>query len=345
MSRRADPPPERAAGGLERVADEVWRIELPTPWHVGSVSVYLIEDEPLTLIDTGPLWSVALAALEGALAAVDRRVEEIERVILTHQHLDHAGQASTLVRRSGAELLALAGVVDWLREYPAGLRAEDEYAERIMRRHGASSRAIAEVRAHNASAHDYGAPAQVTRPLRDGEHVSFARRRLRVWHRPGHSPSDTVFHDEARRMLFGGDLLLPAFASSPLIMPPLDGSTPSRRPPAAAQHVESLRETEKMDLELVLPGHGAPISSPRRLIAERLRAYDRSTERVAGLLSDRPRTASEMVLALRRRDPGDLMFFQLCEVLGHLDRLCAAGAAAERVDADGLARFTRQPAR
>jgi glyoxylase-like metal-dependent hydrolase (beta-lactamase superfamily II) len=321
-------------------APGIWSIALPTPWAVGPVNVYLIDDEPLTLVDTGPHSPTALAALGEALNTLGRKLDDVERVIVTHQHIDHGGQAQTVVDRSGAELCALDGLVEWLGTYPASLEAEDELAARMLRRHGASEEALEAVWALNIEARLCGLPAAVTHPLSDGDVLEFANRRLRVLHRPGHSPSDTVFHDEQQGVLLAGDVLLNHVRSSALIAPPLDGSEVHVRPRAFAQYLESLRAIGAMELDVVLPGHGEPVRNPRDVITERLLSYDRTTEKVADLLSREQLTASELAIGLKGRVPEAVSFFALCEVLGHLDRLLDAGTAIE-VDAAGVKRFAR----
>jgi glyoxylase-like metal-dependent hydrolase (beta-lactamase superfamily II) len=323
-------------------APGIWSIALPTPWHVGSVNVYLIDDEPLTLVDAGPRSPAALAALEEALESLGHRLEDIDRVILTHQHLDHGGQAHTLVSRSGAELCALEGLVEWFATFPASLEAEDDLADRVLRRHGASQQVLDEISAQNREVHSFGEPAIVTHPLREGDVLEFANRRLRVHHRPGHSPSDTVLHDERDGVLLAGDLLLGHARSSAVIAPPLDGSEVHVRPRAFAQYLGALDATRTMDLSILLPGHGAPVADHRALIAQRLERYDQTTERLAALLSREPLTASQLAVALKGEIPSPASFFVLCEMLGHLDRLLDAGIATE-VDA-GVKRFARAPA-
>jgi glyoxylase-like metal-dependent hydrolase (beta-lactamase superfamily II) len=138
-------------------------IALPTPWPVGAVNAYLIEDEPLTLVDTGPLWSGSLVALRDGLAARGYALGDLERVILTHQHLDHWGLAQAVVERSGADLYALSGLVDWLSKYPQSIVIDDALAQRVLQRHGASSTWLATVAEHNRQARTFGMAAVVTR--------------------------------------------------------------------------------------------------------------------------------------------------------------------------------------
>jgi glyoxylase-like metal-dependent hydrolase (beta-lactamase superfamily II) len=117
-----------------------------------------------------------------------------------------------------------------------------------------------------------------------------------VHHRPGHSPSDTVFHDRERRILIAGDHLLKHISSNPLITRPLDGS--EARPQALVAYLESLRRTREMDVEVVLTGHGDPIDNHRELIDERLALHERRAEKIHRLIAERPRSAYEVAQVL-----------------------------------------------
>ena len=90
-------------------------------------------------------------------------------------------------------------------------------------------------------------------PLADGALLAFAGRTWRVHHRPGHSPSDTVFHDEASGELVGGDHLIKHISSNPLISRPLAGGEPGERPKALVAYLASLRATRAMELEWSSP--------------------------------------------------------------------------------------------
>ncbi len=107
---------------------EVWKeivdsgislMRIPTPFAVGRVNCWLIEDEPLTLLDTGPNSGTALDELEHQLLALGHRIEDIELVVISHQHIDHLGLASIVARRSGAEVAAIEPLVPYLESYSA----------------------------------------------------------------------------------------------------------------------------------------------------------------------------------------------------------------------------------
>ena len=92
---------------------------MPTPFLVGRVNCYLIEDDPLTLVDTGPNSGKSLDELERALRPHGHAIEDLELIVITHQHMDHIGLLEILARRSGAEVAALASA----RPLPGGLHA------------------------------------------------------------------------------------------------------------------------------------------------------------------------------------------------------------------------------
>jgi glyoxylase-like metal-dependent hydrolase (beta-lactamase superfamily II) len=176
----------------------------------------------------------------------------------------------------------------------------------------------------------------VTRVLRDSEEMRFRDRTLRVHHRPGHSPTDTVLYDAGRRILIAADHLLRHISSNPLITRPLDGS--GRRPQALVTYLESLRKTRDMDVDLVLPGHGEPITDHRRLIDERFALHSRRADKIHRLIAEHARSAYEIARALWGNIAVTQAYLTLSEVLGHVDLLLNAGRVRE-VERNGVAIF------
>src|SRR5438105_3310411 len=236
----------------------IHRLAIPTPFQVGRVNAYLIEDEPLTLVDSGPNSAKALDELEQALNAHGHRVEDIGLLVITHQHMDHFGLAAVLARRSGAEVAALDALAPYLASYSRQTDLDDAFAEAIMLRHGIPPEIVTALRAVSAGFRAWGSAVEVTRPLADGSTLQLRNRQLRVLHRPGHSPSDTVFHDQRRGMLLAADHLIAHISSNPLLARPLDAGSDygGPRPRALLTYMASLEQTREMDLSLVLPGHG-----------------------------------------------------------------------------------------
>jgi glyoxylase-like metal-dependent hydrolase (beta-lactamase superfamily II) len=324
----------------EPVAEGIHCLAIPTPFAVGRVNAYLIEDEPLTLIDSGPNSAKALDELEQALAARGYKIEDIELLVVTHQHIDHFGLAAILARRSGAQVAALEGLDRRLASFREDADFEDRFAARIMLRHGVPSDVVTALRAVSASFRAWGCTVEVTRTLSDGEELKLRDRTLRVLHRPGHSPSDTVFWDEQRELLIAGDHLLGHISSNPLLARPLEaqGDYDGPRPQALVTYLASLERTRAMQLSLVLPGHGDPVSDHAKLIDERRHLHERRAERIHRLIAERPRSAYEMAHEMWGNVAVPQAYLTISEVLGHVDLLLNAGRIEER-DEDGVVRF------
>jgi glyoxylase-like metal-dependent hydrolase (beta-lactamase superfamily II) len=313
-------PPRRGQG--------VSCLPIPTPFAVGRVNCYLIEDDPLTLIDAGPNSATSLTAMETALVEHGRSVEQLERIVVTHQHIDHIGLVQILAERSGAEVCALDALAPWLADYRRQMEENDRFSAEIMLRNGIPQDVVHALRAVSASFRAWGAAANVTTPLADGGLLEFASRKWRVLHRPGHSPSDTVFYDEESQELFGGDHLIKHISSNPLISRPLAGDA-AERPKALMAYLDSLRMTREMRLSVVYAGHGEPIEGHRALIDERFRMHERRAEKLYGLIAERPRNAYELAQAMWGNVAVTQAFLTLSEVLGHVDLLIDAGRVGE----------------
>jgi glyoxylase-like metal-dependent hydrolase (beta-lactamase superfamily II) len=318
----------------------IHRLAIPTPFMVGRVNAYLIEDSPLTLVDSGPNSAKALDELEQALAARGHRIEDIELLIISHQHMDHFGLASILARRSGADVVALDALAPYLADYGNQTDLDDRFAEGVMLRHGIPPEVVTALRAVSAGFRAWGSAVEVTRPLADSAEIELRDRRLRVLHRPGHSPSDTVFLDEQRRILLAADHLIAHISSNPLLARPLGAEVDSTRtrPQALVTYLASLQQTRAMDLDLVLPGHGPPIADHVAVIDERMRLHRRRADKILGLIAAEPRTAHEIAHELWGNVAVTQAYLTLSEVLGHADLLLNEGAIVEE-ERDGVVTF------
>jgi glyoxylase-like metal-dependent hydrolase (beta-lactamase superfamily II) len=328
---------------MDRAAQAgIHRLAIPTPFLVGRVNCYLIEDEPLTLLDTGPNSGKSLDELEQALAGHGYSVEDLELIVISHQHMDHLGLLEILARRSGAEVAALHLLGPYLENFAENAAADDAFAQRVMRRHGVPTDLSTVLGAVGAAFRAFGSRGHVTRGLHDGDRLQFRDRELVVMHRPGHSPSDTVFWDEQRRILFGGDHLLAHISSNALVTRPLDGHEPQAGeesgPHPLITYMRSMQATRELPVVVVLPGHGEAIDEHAALIDERLHMHDRRARKLHRLLARGPMTAYELALELWGNVAVTQAYLTISEVLGHLDLLIRDGLVRELVQ-DDTARF------
>jgi len=315
-------------------------IAVPTPFLVGRVNCYLIEDDPLTLVDTGPNSGKSLDELERALGELGHRIEDLGLIVITHQHMDHLGLLEILARRSGAEVAALASLGPYLQDFSASATADDDFSMGVMRRHGVPGELATALGAVGAAFRAFGSSGRVSVPLHDGETLTLRDRTLTALHRPGHSPSDTAFWDEERALLLAGDHLLARISSNPLISRPLEGPAGDGgrdRPHALIDYMDSLRRTQAMPVQLALGGHGPPIRRHAALIDERFRMSQRRAAKLRRLLDDGPMTAYDLATRMWGNVAVTQAFLTISEVLGHLDLLIDEG----RVSEDASAPVTR----
>ena len=322
--------PEQA---LERAREAgIHCLRIPTPFAVGRVNCYLLEDEPLTLIDTGPNSGKALDELQTQLGDLGHSISDLELVILTHQHIDHLGLIEIISAHSGAEVAAIGVAAARLANFGEDAEREDAFAAELMRRHGVPEQVVTVLRTVTGGFRAWGASARVTRPLADGELIEFGNRTLQAFHRPGHSPSDTIFWDEKRRILIAADHLIKKISSNPLVTRPLDGSEGRTR--ALVSYLDSMRLTREMPAEVVLSGHGEPITDHVALIDDRIAKHMRRKEKIYGLIAEQPRTGYELAQAIWGNVAVTQAYLTLSEIIGHVDLLLDEGRVAERAEDD-----------
>jgi glyoxylase-like metal-dependent hydrolase (beta-lactamase superfamily II) len=201
-----------------QVLSDVAAIPLPLP-HLGSVNVWLLRGDPLTLVDTGPADDAALAALERGLRAHEVRLEDIEQVLATHHHLDHVGLAAAIQERSGARLAVLDAVADYGARYAERVGEERAFSRELMATHGVPAAVIDDNEDFwefiGRNSRDFRADVR----LRDGDRIRAGGRTLRVVARPGHSATDVLLVDDAEQLAFVGDHLLAGISSNTEIYP------------------------------------------------------------------------------------------------------------------------------
>ena len=312
----------------------VSQIALGVP-YLGTVNVWLLEGDPLTLVDSGPSNDESLQALDAALRALGVALDEIELVLLTHHHLDHSGLAGTIAERSGAVVAGTAGTAAWGEDYQARAALERRFGRRLLATHGVPPAVIEQSEPFWDHIVENGAGYSTTDVLADGERIRAGGRTLRVVERPGHSTTDTLFVDDANGVAVVGDHVLAEITAGAEVVPAEPAG--ERRRQALAQYLGALRETAHLPVELLLPGHGPAIRDHRRLIADRLAFHEHRLERVAELVDSGGITAFDVARSLWGSEVAETqVVLAVWETVGHLDVLAERGLVGEEVGDDGV---------
>lgn len=299
-------------------------ISLPTPFYIGAVNVYLIKEDPITIIDTGPKTKEAIDALHAGLKQAGVNVGDIRRIVLTHAHEDHCGLARSL-RDEAKDAEVFVHI--WETGHRAA-RLEHEENLKLLQRAGVPDDEIQSMRQLYEQVRQYAdsLDEEHCRALNDEDELEFETGSLRVIHTPGHTPGSCSFLREADRTIIAGDCVLKRVTPNPVISPdPID---PSRRFRSLAEYLVSLARVRSFAPTLVYGGHGEPIHDYEELFNRYLRAINERQAAVVRLVPKNGATAWEVSRQMFP-EAGDVhRFLAVSEAVAHLDQAESEGKIA-----------------
>ena len=331
------------------------QIVLPTPWPVGPVQIYLLESEPLTLVDTGVRSPASWSALEASLDALGYGVDDVQRVVLTHWHAES-------LRRAGAELEVWSHELEatWCEDFSRERDLAIEATESLFREAGVPEDILAAQRAQRRAWLEQDPlcePTRVDRVLREGDRVEFKDFALEVLHAPGHTEGHLLLHEPSSGTLFTGDHLMGnavPFTDYHYVEGTPEASDPLRRQPrfrGLPLYLESLRALQRRSFRHILPAHGGVIERPSRALEDARLFYEVRVQRVERALGRVGAEAGAPVSpwevwrgVFPKADPVDEMRNRMYLVLGVLDLLEAEARVAVERDPQGVLRYRPTPA-
>jgi len=344
----------------------------PTPLILGENNVwpFRLEDGGWLLVDAGidyledcvSSWEVLVAQAR----AIGCAPEDVRAVVVTHEHIDHAGLAARWAGQ-GAAIIAMPEALPMLAAGHAAYEAIRARRIQELRAHGCPPDVLAAIvdaqipRAARGGGRALGwerCPADALVPAQDGD--TFALEDGRTLHliaAPGHTPGNLVAFvtDEPgtrRGDLCSGDTLLPTTVPTPGLQFPAiaeaiahggraEDAADAPRWPSLPPFLRSVERLRALDVRRILPGHGAVVDDPARLFAQFTEHHARRAQRVAAHLERAGAegdTAYGVTRGLFPRLPAARVGQAMIELIGHLDLLVEREEAVQVVDTDGLLR-------
>lgn len=334
---KTPPEPEQA---LE-VAPGIHWLRLPLPFALDHINVWLLEDgDGWTLVDTGVGLDQTREYWE-ALAGGALRGRPIKRIIVTHYHPDHMGQAAWLSERHDASVyitegeMALARQLHAMPEADAGTRLADLY-----RRHGLpAERAQALARRGNSYRRLVPRIPGQHITLSEGDGIDIGGRRWQVLIGRGHAPEHACLYSESEGhpILIAGDQVLPRISSNVSVRPGAEDEDP------LGDFLDSLQRLAALPAGTrVLPSHGLVFEGLPTRCRALMEHHRDHLERLLGAC-DAPKTAAQMLPLLFRRElDNHQIMFAMGESIAHLRHLEALGELS-RVPGEPV-RFLRHEA-
>jgi glyoxylase-like metal-dependent hydrolase (beta-lactamase superfamily II) len=246
---------------------EYERLEFEQPVY-GGVNVLRVGD---TLVDTGHVAPVSRDAVRAELDG--GRLAGVERVLLTHPHIDHVGGSETIGR-----LADLPHVV------PAGATpVVHGFGDYLRRARGEMSRLLAgfDLEPDHWDAYFplgtyHEERIGIDRTLEDGDTVALGGQELSVLHTPGHAEHHVALWHEGSGTLFSGDLVS---ENDHFQYGPLYGDVRAYR--------NSLERVRDLEPARLVPMHGPEMADAGERIEASLSNVDRTADRLHTAAVDR----------------------------------------------------------
>jgi glyoxylase-like metal-dependent hydrolase (beta-lactamase superfamily II) len=342
MSRQAIsslsyPFPEVPAPGTTiEVAPGIRWLSMPLPFKLDHINLWLIEEEEggnagRTVVDTGIGNAETRALWEKILGKT-----HVKRVVLTHYHPDHAGNAAWLCERYGAELWTTQGeylTAHAVRTASAGYTPDAVLA--VFRKNGLDEERAARMRGpRNRYADLVPDFPHSYRRIIEGDEITLGKHRWRAIVGHGHAPEHLSLYSKELNTVIAGDMLLSTISTNVSVWSIDPEGDPLRL------FLDSIaRYRELPEDVLVLPSHGKPFRGAHRRVEELQKHHESRLEELVQSL-EKPQSAADLLGVLFRR-PLDAhqTFFAMGEAIAHLHYLYYAGRAERAQGKDGIMRY------
>jgi len=324
-------------GAAIAVADGAWWIRMPLPFALDHINLWLLEDgDGWTVVDTG-IGSEATRELWARVLAGPMAERRVKRIVVTHYHPDHVGNAAWLSERTGAPVWMTAS------EFLSAHAARDDTAgfDRatgidFFGRNGLDVSTIPE-KTRLGNAYRRGVPELPGqyRRLMHGDTLTIGGHDWRVICVFGHAPEHAALHCPSLDLLISGDQVLPRITTNVGVW----GNQPEANP--LRLYLDSFARFADIPGSVrVLPSHDRVFEG---LHARIIQLGAHHAERLAKLLDacDRPVTAFEVLPVLFRRKLDEHQLgFAMGEAIAHMHYLHAEGKL-RRIEEDGVRRYVR----
>ncbi len=309
-----------------------YRIELPFALENGTVNAYLfLEPEPV-LIDTGDYSDESWAALQAGLAQHGIVVADLARVVITHAHIDHMGNAARIAECSDATFHALDVSYDWLVNFNGMWRRRQQYYRQVFFPGcGLSQATIDQLMVFYQWIGDNysGIPADRLSFFKAGELLNLDGLEWEAIHTPGHASTLTCFFQRDAKQLIASDMLLQR-TPTPVTETPPHGLD---RVAALPLFLDSLDRIEALPVDIVYPGHGESFRDVAGLVRRQRDRIAARKEECYLYVSAGVETGAELMVKLYPASAGGVNLAGLWMLIGYLDLLIdERRVAVEEID-------------
>ncbi|MFD0943633.1 MBL fold metallo-hydrolase [Savagea faecisuis] len=315
--------------------ERITSISIDTPFQVGPIHSFVLHGEVLSLIDAAPRTEVARAQIIEQLAAQQIELEQIEQLILTHHHPDHAGWTDLF---PNAVVIGHRYTGEWMARSESFFNWHYSFFMRTLLSFGVPEHLLYWKKAVEGN-FQYMAERPMDQFLQEGDYLPHHPDWL-VYETLGHAQSHFIFVHEETRECLGGDMLLSGTLPNPLLEAPLEIG--AERPKSLVQYRASLLKMRELGLSRVYAAHDEMIiDSPNELIDMRLAQIERRLERLLKHVTAQPKTVFQLTQEMYPTKYDKILGLTLSQVIGQLDLLVLRGDVTEHLNACGVYEYVR----
>jgi glyoxylase-like metal-dependent hydrolase (beta-lactamase superfamily II) len=325
----------------------IFRIPIPIPFRQagGPVNAYVIEEEDggIMLWDVGIGGEQSQAALAQGLDRIGYGFKDVNRIVVSHGHVDHYGAAVWVQERMGRTIPVMIHSADAgkVLESSPDLVTMFERNNRYLMSLGIPLAVLEEIMGAVHRESGFGRRLAEVTPLLPGDIFRCKHTTLEVLHMPGHTPGLCCLYDREHRLFFSADHLLEHVSPNPLIELQEDGEPTSYKP--LITYFECISRARALPIDLVLPGHSTPFTAHRKVIDSLFQFYERRQSKLRAVLRLRPLTVYEAMQALFPLSHSFELFLMISETLGNLELIETRDQIKRDLD-KGVIRFRLMPA-
>lgn len=297
---------------------EVRQLRIPTPFSVGPINIFLLKGETCTLVDVGPKTKEAFELIERFIKENGLVWCDIDRIFLTHQHVDHVGLTAEIVERTDAKVLAHPDAVPYITLDAEFMHHHDHFFHTLYRENGVPEKLLGYVERFRKMTEVYSEPALVHKTI-TGEEVLEGNEEWVSIFTPGHTQNHLALFRKQDGVMLSGDFLIKEISSNAFVEPPARPGLERAKP--LLVYRQAMNKIAKMPIRRMLSAHGESIENHAELIAHRLRRNDERAEKIYGLLEGTGKTVFELSAELFPSIYLKELPLTFSETLGHLDLL------------------------
>jgi len=310
--------------------------QISIPFFNFQTNTYLLEGDPLTLIDTGPKVEEARTELSRALEGIGYKISDIKSIILTHGHVDHFGMAKSIQDISDANVFVHKDDMNMVSNFGDYNKRISIFYEEVLFSSGIPSGIARSLIPPLSFTNRYLDYITVINALQDQCVIAAGKFKFSVIHCPGHTPGSICLYSKERKILFSGDHLLGKITPNIGIFPNKDQSGHL----SLLSYLDSLRKIENLDVKVVLPGHGQLIFDLKNRVQSTIDHHKNRKEKILHTLDEGPRTPYEITKTVFGEVSTYELFLALIETLSHIKLLEYEGKVRS-IKKKGLMFFTQ----